>query len=73
MLKAFPFTLQLRTGCEINLNNNFVLHLFKTSTSDVTSDCYSFHECMCITLHSVIFLFIFLFLVHDNLTWAEHC
>jgi len=74
MLKAFPFPLWLRTGCEKNLNNNFVLHLFKSSTSDVTSDYYSFHECMCVTLHNVIFLFIFQFFsIRDNLTWAEHC
>jgi len=61
MLKAFPFPLQLRTGYEVNLNNNFVLHLFKSSTSDVTSDYYSSHECMCVTLHSVIFHFLFFY------------
>lgn len=61
MLKAFPFPLQLRIGCEVNLNNNFVLHVFKSSTSDVTLDYYSFHECMCITLHGVIFHFLFFY------------
>ena len=55
MLKAFLFPLQLLTCCEVNLNNNFVLHLFKSSATDVMSDYYSSHECMCITLHSVFF------------------